>query len=106
MTTKHRTFNPDFKAQAVLAVSSGNFHGEPLAQVSENKTLAHPDVVDSIPTSSNQEDFNPMAMAAQQIIRREVAYLEHDRLIMDDARKMVELVRKGEIVAVLGSTGD
>ena len=39
-----------------------------------------------------------MAMAAQQIIRREVAYLERDRLIMDDARKMVELVRRGEMV--------
>jgi len=35
---------------------------------------------------------------AQQIIRREVAFLERDRLIMDDARKMVELVRRGELV--------
>ncbi|HLF25249.1 MAG TPA: histidine ammonia-lyase [Anaerolineae bacterium] len=34
------------------------------ALVSENKTLAHPDTVDSIPTSANQEDFNPMAMNA------------------------------------------
>ena len=113
------------------------------ALVSENKTLAHPDVVDSIPTSSNQEDFNPMAMAAarharqivthgeqvialelmaaaqaldlrlradakvrlgqgtaqaQQIIRREVAYLERDRLIMEDARRMVELVRRGDLL--------
>jgi len=35
---------------------------------------------------------------AQQIIRREVAFLERDRLIMDDARKMVELVKSGELV--------
>ena len=113
------------------------------ALVSENKTLAHPDVVDSIPTSSNQEDFNPMAMAAARharqivahgeqvialelmaaaqaldlrlradatvrlgqgtaqalrVIRREVAYLERDRLIMEDARKMVELVRRGDLL--------
>ena len=37
---------------------------------------------------------------AHQIIRREVPYLERDRLIMDDARRMVELVKsrrmKGE----------
>jgi histidine ammonia-lyase len=30
---------------------------------------------------------------AHQIIRREVAFLERDRLIMDDARRMVELVK-------------
>jgi histidine ammonia-lyase len=34
------------------------------ALVSENKVLAHPDVVDSIPTSANQEDHVPMAMNA------------------------------------------
>lgn len=34
------------------------------ALVSENKTLAHPDVLDSIPTSANQEDHVPMAMNA------------------------------------------
>ncbi|CAG0935928.1 histidine ammonia-lyase [Thermoflexales bacterium] len=111
--------------------------------VSENKTLAHPDVVDSIPTSANQEDFNPMAMAAArharqivahgeqvialellaaaqaldlrlradaqvrfgqgtarayQIIRHEVSYLERDRLIGEDVRRMVKLVRKGRIL--------
>ncbi len=32
------------------------------ALASENKTLAHPDVVDSIPTSANQEDHVPMAL--------------------------------------------
>jgi len=119
--------------------------------VSENKTLAHPDVVDSIPTSANQEDFNPMAMGAarharqivahgeqvvalellaaaqaldlrlradasvrlgqgtqqaHQIIRREVSFLERDRLIMDDARRMVALVQRRGLAGVLGSTGD
>ena len=44
--------------------------------VSENKTLAHPDVVDSIPTSANQEDFNPMAMAAARHARQIVAHGE------------------------------
>ena len=39
-----------------------------------------------------------MAMAAQQIIQREVAYLEYDRFIMDDAREMVEMLKSGELV--------
>lgn len=34
------------------------------ALVSDNKTLAHPDVLDSIPTSANQEDHVPMAANA------------------------------------------
>lgn len=34
------------------------------ALASENKTLAHPDVLDSIPTSANQEDHVPMAANA------------------------------------------
>ena len=41
--------------------------------VSENKTLAHPDSVDSIPTSANQEDHVSMSMNAalhaRQIVR-------------------------------------
>jgi histidine ammonia-lyase len=37
------------------------------------------------------------AAQAHQIIRREVAFLERDRLIMDDARKMVELVKSGRL---------
>jgi histidine ammonia-lyase len=35
---------------------------------------------------------------AHAIIRSEVSYLERDRFIMDDARRMVELVRKGRIL--------
>ncbi len=45
--------------------------------VSENKTLAHPDSVDSIPTSANQEDFNPMAMSAARHARQIVTNGEH-----------------------------
>jgi histidine ammonia-lyase len=43
------------------------------ALVSDNKTLAHPDSVDSIPTAANQEDFVSMgpnaARHAREIIR-------------------------------------
>ena len=42
------------------------------ALVSENKTLAHPDSVDSIPTSGGQEDHVPMAMNAALHARRVV----------------------------------
>jgi len=34
---------------------------------------------------------------AHAIIRGEVPYLERDRLIMDDARRMVELVKSGRL---------
>ena len=44
--------------------------------VSENKVLAHPDSVDSIPTSANQEDFNPMATSAARHARQIVAHGE------------------------------
>ena len=44
--------------------------------VSENKMLAHPDLVDSIPTSANQEDFNPMATAAARHARQIIAHGE------------------------------
>jgi histidine ammonia-lyase len=44
--------------------------------VSENKVLAHPDAVDSIPTSANQEDFNPMATSAARHARQIIAHGE------------------------------
>ena len=40
------------------------------ALVSENKVLAHPASVDSIPTSGNKEDFVSMGMAAANKLRR------------------------------------
>jgi histidine ammonia-lyase len=134
---------------AMLIEHGGLNSGYMLAQytaaalVSDNKTLAHPDSVDSIPTSAGQEDFNPMAMNAarhcaeivanaqrvvalellasaqaldlrlranpgarlgrgtQQAwerIRREVSFLEKDRLLAPEVAKMTELVRSGEIV--------
>ncbi|MDH4209253.1 MAG: aromatic amino acid lyase, partial [Anaerolineae bacterium] len=55
---------------AMLAQDSGLNSGLMMAQytaaalVSENKTLAHPDSVDSIPTSANQEDHVSMSMNA------------------------------------------
>jgi histidine ammonia-lyase len=43
------------------------------ALVSDSKTLAHPDSVDSIPTSANQEDHVSMAMNAGRHLRTVVA---------------------------------
>ena len=134
---------------AMLVEDGGLHSGFMMAQytaaalVSDNKTLAHPDSVDSIPTSANQEDFNPMAMnaarhcaeiidnaqhvvalemlaaaqaldlrlrsqagarlgrgtqAARDRIRREVSFLDKDRLLAPDVKKAVEMVRSGEVV--------
>ena len=47
------------------------------ALVSDNKTLAHPDSVDSIPTSANQEDVNPMAMNAARHCAEIVGNAQH-----------------------------
>lgn len=44
--------------------------------VSENKTLAHPDSVDSIPSSANQEDHVSMSMNAARHARRIVRNAE------------------------------
>jgi histidine ammonia-lyase len=107
--------------------------------VSENKVLAHPASVDSIPTSANQEDHNSMgsvaALKLQQIvanvemvlaiemlcaaqgidflaplkpgwgsgkaykeIRSVVPFLEEDRNISIDIRKVHELVTSPEFV--------
>jgi histidine ammonia-lyase len=46
------------------------------ALVSENKTLAYPAVLDSIPTSANQEDHVPMAMNAARQLTQVVANAE------------------------------
>jgi histidine ammonia-lyase len=47
------------------------------ALVSENKTLAHPDVLDSIPTSANQEDHVPMSANAARHLREIVRNTTH-----------------------------
>src|SRR5918996_2501467 len=58
------------------AVSGGNFHGEYLAFVSDFKTLAPPDSVDSIPPSANQEDHVAMSMNAGRHVRQVVRNAE------------------------------
>ncbi len=40
--------------------------------VSENKVLCHPSVVDSIPTSANQEDYVSMSTTSARHLRRVV----------------------------------
>jgi len=109
----------------------------------ENRTLAHPDSVHSLPTSAGQEDHNansltaarharqiiqnvtgilgiafltaaqamdlrrhalpdrrfaPATAAALARLRREVPFIEHDRLMQKDIERVCELVRSGEIV--------
>lgn len=111
------------------------------SMVSENKVLAHPASVDSIPSSANQEDHVSMGttaarksrqivenvwsvlafelMAAAQgidlredtpsfvsqkvyeLIRSRVATLEEDREMRIDVEAMNELVRSGEIIALV-----
>jgi histidine ammonia-lyase len=120
------------------------------ALASENKTLAHPDSVDSIPTSAGQEDHVPMAAnaarhamevvwnteriigiemltAAQAIdlrlrqmrldgnalgegtreayarIRKDISFLDVDRILHPDIERAALLVHSGEIVHAAAS---
>ncbi len=107
--------------------------------VSENKTLAHPASVDSIPTSANQEDHNSMGSiaalhcyrilrnvenvlaielltaaqgleflkplkpgkgtsVAYDFIRTKIKPLTRDRVLYDDVRKALELVRTDSLL--------
>ncbi len=115
------------------------------ALVSDNKTLAHPDSVDSIPTSADQEDHVSMSTnaarhareiiwntarilgieliaAAQGIdlrlknlgrtvemlgagtrtahasIRRDIAFLDRDRVLAPDIERAVRLIQSGELI--------
>jgi len=80
-----RLVHPDFNQglPPFLAGSPGLESGFMMSQVtaaalaSENKTLAHPASVDSIPTDGNKEDVVPMAMAAAVKLRRSVRNLRH-----------------------------
>jgi len=128
-----------------LAVEGGLNSGLMIAQytaaslVSENKVLAHPASVDSIPTSANQEDHNSMGSiaaqkcyrimhnlenvlaielmtAAQAIeflkplkcgkgtsivykrIREVVPPLEKDRIIYDDVKKVLSIVKDDSLL--------
>jgi len=80
-----RLVHPDFNQglPAFLAGSPGLESGFMMTQVtaaalaSENKLLAHPASVDSIPTDGNKEDVVPMAMGAAVKLRRSVRNLRH-----------------------------
>ncbi len=69
-----RTLTPELNAglPAMLAPASGIDSGLMIPQytaaalVSDNKTLAHPDSVDSVPSSANQEDFVSMGANASR----------------------------------------
>lgn len=114
------------------------------ALVSDNKTLAHPDSVDSIPTSADQEDHVSMSLnaarhareivwnttrivaieliaatqgidlrlknlgrgvellgrgtrAAHACVRRDIAFLDRDRVLAGDIERAVGLIQRGEL---------
>src|SRR4029077_9257999 len=78
-----RLLNPEYgDLPPFLADNPGLNSGFMIAQVaaaalaSENKVLAHPASVDSIPTSGNKEDHVPMAMGAALKMKMVVANLE------------------------------
>lgn len=113
-------------------------HVTAAALASENKTLAHPASVDTIPTSANQEDHVSMAtfagrkltdmaensaavigiemmgacqsidfhqdlktskalFAVYEQVRKDVAFLDKDRLFAPDIQHMQQLVLSGEL---------
>jgi histidine ammonia-lyase len=114
------------------------------ALVSDNKTLAHPDSVDSIPSCANQEDHVSMGAnaarhcleildnvrivlaielitAAQAIdlrpdgparlgagtarvyaeVRKQVAYMDHDRQTTADMEDLAAFIREGNLVSLI-----
>ncbi len=132
---------------AMLAPHSGLDSGLMMPQytaaalVSDNKTLAHPDSVDSIPSCANQEDHVSMGAnaarhaseivanvrrviaielltaaqaidlradgparlgratrAAYDVIRGQVAFLEHDRETTPDIERLAEVIAAEDIV--------
>jgi histidine ammonia-lyase len=122
--------------------------------VSDCKTLAHPDSVDSIPSSANKEDHVSMSLnaarharmivdnveaiiaiellsaaqaidlqsakldckpgaataeilgegtkGAYRLIREHIPYLDHDRVLVHDVRRMIHLMRSGDLVRAVG----
>jgi histidine ammonia-lyase len=93
-----RMVTPELSAglPAMLAPNSGLDGGLMMVQytaaalVSDNKTLAHPDSVDSIPSSANQEDHVSMGANAAR----------HTREILDNARRVlaIELLTAAQAV--------
>ena len=79
-----RLINPEYgELPPFLSPDPGLNSGFMLAQVtaaaltSENKVLAHPASVDSIPTSGNQEDHVSMGMGAALKLKQVLANVEH-----------------------------
>lgn len=89
-----------------LAHKPGLHSGMMIAQytaaslVSENKVLAHPASVDSIPTSANQEDHNSMgsiaAWKAQRVVRNAEAVLAIELLCAARALEFLRPLRSSE----------
>jgi histidine ammonia-lyase len=78
------------------------------ALASENKLLAHPASVDSIPTSANFEDFVSMGaisalgagtQAAFAAIRERIPTLIEDRVLANDVAMAATLVHEGAVLA-------
>ncbi|MGR9107214.1 MAG: histidine ammonia-lyase [Gammaproteobacteria bacterium] len=79
-----RLVNPQLSGLPAFLVNNGGLNsGFMIAQytaaslVSENKTLAHPACVDSIPTSANKEDHVSMSPIAARKLREIVRNTEH-----------------------------
>ena len=93
-----RMLTPELSAGLpAMLVESPGLHGGLMslqytgaALVSDNKTLAHPDSVDSIPTSANQEDHVSMGANAAR----------HTREILDNTRTVlaIELLSAAQAV--------
>ncbi len=144
-----RLVNPMLSGLPAFLVSDGGLNsGFMIAQyaaaslVSENKVLAHPACVDSIPTSANKEDHVSMGtisarkcrevikntenviaieflcaaqamdlftnlkpgegtLAAFKVIRAAISHLDKDRVMHDDIRAMVELMRSRKITTAV-----
>jgi histidine ammonia-lyase len=98
--------NPDLSGlPAFLASEAGLHSGLMIAQVtaaalvSENKGLAHPASVDTVPTSANQEDHVSMGVTAARKARAICENLEHvlaiELLCAAQAREFRDVTRAG-----------
>ncbi|MCY3599103.1 MAG: histidine ammonia-lyase [Gemmatimonadetes bacterium] len=93
-----RMLTPELSAGLpAMLVRSPGLHGGLMslqytgaALVSDNKTLAHPDSVDSIPTSANQEDHVSMGANAAR----------HTREILDNTRTVLAIELLGAAQAI------
>lgn len=91
-----------------LAARPGLHSGMMIAQytaaslVSENKVLAHPASVDSIPTSANQEDHNSMgsiaAWKARRIVENTTSVLAIELLCAAQALEFLRPLRSSEAI--------